>query len=288
MSRAAIATAEDAAATFKKAAEGNRRDPLLSGSMLQLPNYGQLVVTGDMHGHRANFEKLKRFSMLEHASVRHVILHEMIHTETPPGRPDESHELLLEAARYKCDFPDQVHFLQSNHELSQLTSHQILKGGRAVLEDFERGVRLTYGSGGGAVYQSILEFLASFPIAARTPNRVWISHSLPAADDMSYFDTGVFKRPLRESDLHAGGSVYSLVWGRRFTDAHVAALAQALDVDTFLIGHIPQETGFAIRNKRVIILASDHSHGVFLPFDLSKSYTADELVDCIRKFVAVP
>src|SRR5262245_65915098 len=134
-------------------------------------------MTGDLHGHRRNFEKLRRYAMLERAAGRHVILHELIHRWDVPDRPDDSHRLLLEAARYKCDFPEQVHFLQSNHELSQLTSHQILKGGRAVLEDFERVVRQTYGASGGAVYQAILDFIASFPIAARTPNRVWISHS---------------------------------------------------------------------------------------------------------------
>src|SRR5262249_13635797 len=216
-------------------AEANRGDPLRTGTTLHLPNYGQLVATGDLHGHRGNFEKLKRFCMLEHASVRHVILHEMIHTEPLVGPLDTSHELLLEAARYKCAFPEQVHFLQSNHELSQLTSHQILKGGRAVLDDFERGVRERYGAGSRKGYEAILDFIRSFPIAARTANRVWVSHSLPAVDDMGYFDMGVFSRAAKESDLHAGGPIYSLVWGRRFTDGHVEALARQLDVDVFVI-----------------------------------------------------
>jgi len=38
---------------------------------------------------------------------------------------------------------------------------------------------------------------------------------------------------------------------------------------------------------RLIILASDHNHGTFLPFDLSKTADAEHLIQNIRKFVAV-
>jgi hypothetical protein len=134
----------------------------------------------------------------------------------------------------------------------------------------------------------MMEFIASFPIAARTPNRVWISHSLPAVDDLNFFDPDIFNRDIRPADLESGGSVYSLVWGRRFSDAHLESLARMLDVDFFVIGHIPQETGHAVRHNRVIILASDHNHGTFLPLDLAQPTSIPEMVNAIRKFVSVP
>ncbi|MCK6458048.1 MAG: hypothetical protein L6Q92_16155 [Phycisphaerae bacterium] len=280
--------AAEAATIFREAAVANRSDPLRRASTLHFPNYGQVVMTGDLHGHSHNFEKLRRYAMLDRASARHVILHELIHVETRPGATDASHRLLLEAARYKRDFPEQVHFLQSNHELSQLTGHQILKNGRPVIEDFLAGIVETYGrSDAVAVYEAIEEFLASFPIAARTPNRVWLSHSLPSVDDLRTFDAGVFERAPEPHDLAHGGAVYQLVWGRRFTAEHVAELARRLDVDWFIVGHQPQETGFDVMFDRLIILASDHSHGSFLPFDLSKPYTLEGLTANIRKFAAV-
>src|SRR5262245_815567 len=49
-----------------EAAQLNRQDPLREGSSLVFPNYGQVVMTGDLHGHRRNFEKLRRFCDLEH------------------------------------------------------------------------------------------------------------------------------------------------------------------------------------------------------------------------------
>ena len=47
-----------------------------------------------------------------------------------------------------------------------------------------------------------------------------------------------------------------------------------------------QEDGYAVVG-RMIILASDHAHGVFLPFDLGRRYSPEELQANIRKFVSV-
>ena len=65
---------------------------------------------------RCNFQKLQRFCSLEHAGARHVILHEIVHEDVESLTAfDMSHEILFEAAQWKCDYPDQIHFLQSNH-----------------------------------------------------------------------------------------------------------------------------------------------------------------------------
>ena len=104
-----MSNATRASEVFLEAARLTRDDPLLSGSLLVFPNYGQLVMTGDLHGHRRNFEKLQRFCALEHSGARHVIVHEIIHQEVESlSATDTSHELLLAAARWKCQFPEQV------------------------------------------------------------------------------------------------------------------------------------------------------------------------------------
>jgi hypothetical protein len=66
----------------------------------------------------------------------------------------------------------------------------------------------------------------------------------------------------------------------------VELLARRFGVDLFVIGHTPQDMGHA-RNGRLLILASDHAHGVFLPIDLARHYTAEQLEESIRKFVSV-
>jgi len=280
--------AAEAIDAFSRAAELNLSESHREASIVRLPAYGQGVMTGDLHGHKKNFEKLQKYAMLDRVSARHVILHEIAHAELDSRFVDHSHELMLRAAQYKCEFPEQVHFLQSNHELAQLTAYPIAKNGRAVIEDFDNSVGQAYGGAHAAeVLAAINQFIASFPLAVVTQNRIWMSHSLPNTYDMKEFDFSIFQRPVTMEDLQKNASIFSLVWGRRHTREHVDKLAEALGVDTFITGHQPQEMGYNFMFDRLIILASDHNHGTFLPFDLSKTQTAEELVRNIRKFVAI-
>lgn len=270
------------------AAQLIRDDSYCDGSLLDFPDFGQVVMTGDMHGHHRNFEKLVKYADLDHARARHVILHELIHAEhSGPIGNDDSIELIVRAARWKTQFPDQVHFLQSNHEMAQYTGKDIIKGGRIVNYDFDCSLQRIYGNGADDVRDALREFIASFPLAARTPNRIFLSHSLPNITDLGTFDPNVLRRPLGGKDLVEGGDAYAMVWGRRHPPKLLDKLARDFDVDFFICGHQPQESGAAVLNDRQIILASDHNHGTFLPFDLKKPYTIKTLTRLIRPFAAI-
>ena len=279
---------DHAAEIFLEAAKRNRDDPLLRGSLLVFPNYGQVVMTGDIHGHRRNFEKLKRYCDLGRFGARHVILHELIHEDVPSlTAKDTSHELMLDAARWKCEFPDQVHFLLSNHELAQVTRNEISKNGRVVTVAFEESLRDAFGTGSGDVLAAICTFIRSFPLAGRTASRVFLSHSIPGPRELPAFDATVLSRVLCDDDLDDGGSAHALVWGRYHTEGVLNTLRELFDVDYFVCGHQPQETGYDVLHERMVILASDHNHGVFLPLDLSKPVTLDLLTKSIRPLAAV-
>lgn len=265
-----------------------REDPIRQGALLRFGAAGQLVMTGDMHGNLRNFEKLQRFCALERSPGRSVILHELIHQELrAPGDVDTSIDLLLAAAAWKCEFPDSVYFLQSNHELAQLRNQEITKGGRSVLYDFEQGVGKRFGpAAAGAILAAVRDYISALPLAARTANGVFLCHSLPDPLLLPEFDVGVFEREPTAADLSPGGAAYAVVWGRFHTPEVVEAFAARLGVDFFVVGHTPQEFGQAVIG-RLIILASDHQHGCFLPIDLSRRYTIGELEQAIRKFVSV-
>ncbi len=282
-----LPSADTAAGLLHEAAQLNREDPNREGSLLTFGSAGQLVMTGDMHGNLRNFDKLQRFCALDRSPGRSVILHELIHAEPMEGeRHDTSIDLLVRAARWKCDFPDNVFFLQSNHELSQLQRHEIVKGGRSVLRDFELGVQDRFGGGTAKVLDGVLDYLDSLAMAAKTASGIFCCHSLPSSSAMEAFDEGVFGRNPTRADLEPGGSAHALVWGRFQSPDMIDRFAERLGVEIFLVGHTPQESGYAIVG-RMIILASDHAHGVFLPIDLSRNYSMDELERSIRKFVSV-
>jgi hypothetical protein len=279
--------AQTACATLRDAARLNREDPNRRGALLTFGSAGQLVMTGDLHGNLRNFEKLQRYCALESSPGRCVVIHELIHEEPePPGRPDFSIDLLLRAAAWKCAHPDNVFVLQSNHELSQLGRHEISKGGRCVLGDFVRGVEQRYGAGAADVLGAVDDYITSLPLAARTASGIFLTHSLPDALAVDSFDLTVFDREPTPADLAPGGAAYALVWGRYHTAEVAERFAQRLGVALFIVGHMPQECGY-VRIGRMVILSSEHAHGVFVPIDLGRTYTAEELEESIRKFVSV-
>lgn len=281
-------TDPDAACTaLREAAQLLREDPNRRGSLLTFGNAGQLVMTGDIHGNRRNFERLQRFCDLAHSPARSVILHEFIHAEPEAfNEPDLSIDLVVEAARWKVAFPDNVFVLQSNHELSQLCRHEITKGGRSVIRDFERGVNHRFGRRTDDVLAALDDYLVSLPLAARTANGIFLAHSLPEPLALSLFDFTIFDRVPEGHDLEPGGAAYSLVWGRFHSPDVLDHLAQRLGVEVFIVGHTPQESGHGVVG-RMILLASEHAHGTFLPIDLSRAYTVAELESQVRKFVSV-
>lgn len=280
--------ATQATELFLEAAQANRDDPLVSGSTIAFPDYGQLVMTGDLHGHRRNFEKLQRYCNLASFGARHVILHELIHEESASlAAQDDSHFVLFDAARWKCEHPDQIHFLLSNHELAQISRNEITKNGRVVTMDFEQSVAASYGDGASDVLDAMYSFIRSFPLAGRTHNRVFLSHSLPAARELPTFDSTVLDRNMSEDDLAVRGSAHAMVWGRYHTRKAIDMLRDILDVDYFICGHQPQDDGFDVLHDRMIIIASDHNHGVFLPFDLKKPVSLKSLTGNIRPFAGV-
>lgn len=264
-----------------------REDPVRRGALLEFGLAGQLVMTGDLHGNLRNFDKLQRFCKLGQNPARLVILHELIHAEpNPPGAADGSIELLVQAAKWKCEFPDNVYFLQSNHELSQLCRHEITKGGRSVLEDFDRGVAERYAQGSDDVLAAVSDYVAALPLAARTANGIFLAHSLPDAAYLETFNPTDLERDYGPEDMQPGGFAYNLVWGRFQSREAIDRFAEKLNVDVCIVGHTPQEMGHG-RVGRLLIMASDHQHGVFLPIDLRRRYTAEELEGELRKFVAV-
>lgn len=272
-----------------EAARVNREDSFRKGSFLDLDDHGQLVMTGDLHGNLKNFRKLVKYANLEKTQARHIILHELLHLPTlSPGDTDPSFWLLVEAARYKCEFPEQVHFLLGNHEIAQLTGRDIVKDGLYSVANFRQTVMTQYGEDRGQdVMMAVNEFILSMPLAARTPNRVFLSHSVPDSSQMVLFDPDIIHRKWRLQDAMPGGSVYLLTWGRQRNAGHLTELSRLYDADIFISGHVAQDMGYNVVCERMIILASEHSHGVFLPFDLQKEYTVESLVGSIRKIASI-
>jgi hypothetical protein len=282
-------SADQVVETLGAATDENKMSSLRQEQVVHLPAEGELWMTGDIHDHRRNFDKLLKAVDLGNNPQRHLVLHELIHGDHYDQEgAEESWNTLYRAAELKCDFPEQVHFLLANHDLAQIHGKGIMKAGLSVCEAFTKGVRKAFGEQRNVVNVAITEFLLSFPLAVRAPNGIFCCHSLPTDSQIDAFDYSIFDRPLEGKDYSPKtGAVYQLIWGRGMTPETVDKFLERVDAQLIITGHQPQEMGYAVNGDRHLILASDHNQGVFLPIDLSETYDINQLVGRLTKFVAL-
>jgi hypothetical protein len=268
---------------LRAAAQAFRDTPGRRGRFVALDDATEVFATGDLHGNVENFRTILTKADLRGHPRRHLVLQEFVHgPHCYPDGGDKSHQLLDLLAALKCQHPRQVHFLPGNHELSQATNRLIGKGDNDQNELFRAGVRAAYAPRDDEIYDAYLHLLSVVPLALRTANRIYLSHSLPSAKNMPNFDPAILECDhAEEADLAYGGSVHSLVWGRDTSAANAAAFLQKVDADLLITGHIPCEQGFAVPNDRQIILDSLGSPACYCLFPTNRSLTHGELVQRI-------
>lgn len=273
---------------LSKAAQATGEDNCRDGNIVHLPATGTVIMTGDIHGHRRNFERVVSFADLPNNPDTHVILHEIIH-----GGPEDakggclSYKLLFDVARYKLQFPNRVHTVMGNHDTTFISSGEVMKAGKEMNRAMRAAIEREFTEKADDIISAIGDFLLSQPLAVRCENRIWMSHSLPADRLIDEFDPEALNRPLEIEDVVRPGSAYILTWGRRHSQTLLDRLAGLFDVDLFVLGHQPQEEGWCQAGENLLIIASDHNHGCVLPINLAKSYTVQELIDSIVALTSI-
>ena len=273
----------------KRAALLNYSEKYRRGCLAQLPATGRVIVTGDLHGHRRNFEKITAFADLADNPDTHLILQEILH-----GGPEDdfggcrSFELLYDVLMYKLQFPHRLHIILGNHDTAIINNYNVMKSGKEMTQSMKAAMKRCFGSNFEAVELALKQYLFSQLLAVRCPNRIWISHSLPADSYVETFDTEVFNRKLVVNDIVRPGSAYLLTWGRRHSEQALTKLTKMFDTNLFILGHQPQDTGWKKAGKNLIILASDHNHGCLIDIDLAQYYTIEQLIENIVPLASIP
>lgn len=271
-----------------QAAELNFSAANRKGNVIELSGSGRVVVTGDLHGHRRNFEKTCSYADLENNPDTYVIFQEILHG----GDEDDlggcvSFKLFFDILRFKLRFPDQVILMMGNHDTAIIADSSVLKSGKEMNESMKNAMKRCYGDGYKDVLAALRSYLLSQPLAVKTSNGMWMSHSLPGNKFVGEFDEGIFDRCLEVEDMNRPNSAYLLTWGRRHSEGTLEKLAAKFDVGTFILGHQTQESGFSRAGKNLIIIASEHNHGCLISFELTESYSTDDLMNCIVPLASV-
>ncbi len=280
--------AESVAATFRAGADANRTAPCRRGSIDVIdltPGIGpsgRLVATGDLHDNPVHLGRILQAAGLDDparppAERAHLTLHELIHGENPTNDLDFSFRTLCRAAHLKATFPDLVHTLLANHELSQIVGAGVMKDGVDCVQAFNDAVDHTFGDYAAAVHDAIKDFIRSMPLALRvkggtwtdgTPGDILCAHSLPAPELMDRFDPSILSRDLEEGDYTPRrGTAHLMAWGRGHTPAFEAEIVHLLGINRFILGHEHAPSGYRFITPSILVVNSDHSNGTFAIVD---------------------
>ncbi len=272
-------------ATYGQAAEANRNTPARNGSVVHLTESAgeDVLITADLHGHRLNFERLRKIADLPSRLGRHWIAQEVCHGgPTYPDGGCMSHLMLEDVALLKTQFPERFHFLLGNHELAELTDHLITKSGQMLNLHFLTGLQAMYGDMAEAVRDAAMAFIRTCPLALRLEPSVFVCHGSPERVDEVGWDPSVLAREPTAEDIAVGGAAFRLVWGRDFRQENAEALAECVGAEVLIHGHEPCVQGCSIPNSRQVILDCCGKNACYVILPIGRHLTHAEVVEQIR------
>ncbi|MEE2707045.1 MAG: metallophosphoesterase [Planctomycetota bacterium] len=284
---ATIEFIENVIATFEQATAANARTDSREGNLIELKKdwADDVMISADLHGNRPNFNKIRNIADLKNHPKRHLIIQEVCHGG--PVYPNTggcmSHMMLEDVARLKVQFPDQVHFLLSNHELAELTDYPILKNQKMLNLLFRFGMQEMYGSAADNVRQAMLPFIRTLPLAVRVEHGIWISHTIPERCDQRGFDEKLLDVELGPNDVGEGTPVFEFVWGRDFRQENADAFAKKVEANVMIHGHEPCPQGFDTPNSRQIIIDSHAENARYIILPVGERLSQDDVVQRIKK-----
>lgn len=284
---ASIQYIENMIAAFQQATEANWKTPGREGNLILLtPELGEeVMITGDLHGHRRNFNMIRNIAALDQHPRRHLILQEVCHggPTYPQNGGCMSHTVLEDVARLKVKYPDRVHFILGNHELAELTDYPIQKNRQMLNMLFRWGLQQMYGPAADKIREAILPFLQSSPLAVRLPHGIFISHSLPESADTRKFDKSIFTRQLETIDYLERTGVFQLVWGRDYRQENARAFAELMGATVLINGHEPCTEGFLVPNCYQLILDCCGPKAAYVILPIGTPLSQAEVVARVQK-----
>jgi len=269
--------------TIRRATEHVRATPGRAGGVVSLKGASDVMVVGDLHGNLPAFRKVLKLAALDRQPARHLVLQELIHgpAEYPDGGGDRSHQLVDLVAALKCQYPDRTHVILGNHELSELTGRIIGKDNETLNAKFYRGIQTAYGGRAGEIFEAYKALFAALPLAVRTPNRVYICHTLPDASDLDNLDIGLLAAEVwPAAAMQRRGTIYALTWGRDTAPETADRFAKMVDAEWFITGHQPCDHGFQQANHRQIIIDGTDPYPAYCLFPAEGPVTVDSLLTC--------
>jgi hypothetical protein len=283
---ASIDYIEKIIATYGAATDSNWCTPGREGNLVCLePELAQdVMITGDLHGQRRNFNRICKIAGLDAHPRRHLILQEVCHggPSYPANGGCMSHNMLEDVAKLIVQYRGRVHFLLGNHEMAEMTEYPIQKNKQMLNLLFRLGLQQMYGPATDRVREAIVPFIQSCPLGAWIPGGVLITHSIPEKVNTRRFDRTIFTRRLDTLEYYERTAVFDLVWGRDYREENANAFARLMEAKVLINGHEPCPEGFSVPNPFQLILDCSGDKARYVILSPDRPWTQAEVVAQVR------
>ncbi|AXV39171.1 metallophosphoesterase [Methanobacterium sp. BAmetb5] len=237
------------------------------GDVIKLPRRGLAVLASDLHGNLKDFHKLLQIWKNIPVKDKYLIFTgDFIHA-MGTKEADKSLEL-LEEIHLDCKKYPGFHLLLGNHEWATITGNPVYKGGVNQSLIFEKLLKDKYGSQWKVKLDEYTSFFKKLPVAVKTSNGVFISHSGPPENVRSLQQIMNITR----RGYSANQSLFELLWRRypEYSKQDVDQFLEAVGCQAMMVGHTPVD-GYKLYGNQLII-SSSYTKGrkVYVELDLEK------------------
>lgn len=253
------------------------------GSLVELPKKGKALIITDIHGNLKDFNKLMDIWKNFKKEDNHLVLiGDFIHAIDQVN--DKSLEI-LESVKSNFEKDSNFHVLLGNHEWSVITSVTIYKKGENLNSKFEILLKKKFQNRWQDKVKEYQNFLRKLPIAIKTGNKVFISHSGPAKEISSIEDV----INITDAGYLNNRKLVELLWNRYgdYKNTDIDSFLKNVGCKAMIVGHTPVD-GAELIGDKLLILSSSLSRGnkAYLILDLEeKIKNAKDIMKRVKYFV---
>lgn len=238
-----------------------------NGKLLELPKKGKALIITDIHG---NLDDYNRYmSIWEKFGGHHnhlIITGDFIHAAA--NLKDSSIEI-LDSIKDNFENSNNFHVLLGNHEWAHITGIPVYKGDSDQRKDFEKQLRKKYWTKWEDKLEEYKNFFMGLPIAVKTKNKIFISHSGPSNDINNIEEV----RNITNSGYSGNTRLYDLLWNRpeKFTERELNSFLKSVKCKLSIVGHTPVNGFKTVYNKQLIVSSSfSLGNKAYIELDLEK------------------
>ena len=203
------------------------------------------------------------------------------------GSIDDSAEVADNLMHLRQRFPRNAFILLGSHEWSHVANVPIVKDGVNQTQAFVNLLEKKVGITVDAKIREYTKFWAASPLAVTAAN-IFISHAAP---DRSVRKIDDFRAINISSIKKRNDPYYGLLWAQPKSLGNLDSMAapydgidtenflENLNVKVSLVGHSPVSKALQLRRQVIVNTAAK---GEYLDIDLSRQYTAAELMKCVK------